>query len=68
MEEHSESSEEKHSESSESNAKEYSLSSTLYQPYEIVPFDQIVQDLNSTLQEVNILVCMHKGWCLLLLK
>lgn len=65
MDVHSESSAEEHS---KSNAEEYSLSSTLYQPYEIVSFNQIVQDLNSTLQEVNILVCMHKGWCLLLLK
>ena len=38
------------------------------QPYDILPLEKIFHELNGILEEVQALIYLDKGWCLLLLK
>jgi hypothetical protein len=38
------------------------------QPFEILPLVRLYAELNQILEEIQGLVCLDKGWCLILLK
>lgn len=38
------------------------------QPFEILPLAKLYMEFNQILEEIQGLVCLPKGWCLILLK